>query len=105
MHLNDDYWLDHCHGFRVDSPAERVGLVEDVLFRARLERPDTLLVRRGRLDRRLIAVPVADVEEVTPSLGHIALSRDPDELRLERRRGSGARARHWGRRHLRATHV
>ena len=42
-----DYRLCRCEGFRVDSPGGRVGIVEEVHFRSRIDRPDVLVVRTG----------------------------------------------------------
>jgi hypothetical protein len=42
-----DYWLCRCEGFAVEAPQGRLGIVEEVRFRSRLDRPDELLVRGG----------------------------------------------------------
>jgi hypothetical protein len=68
-----DYWLCRCQGFRVDSPAGRVGLVEEVRFGSRLDRPDTLVVRTGLLGSRLLGVPVDKVERVVPRQERLVL--------------------------------
>ena len=94
-----DYWLCRCEGFRVDAPVGRLGLVEAVRFGARLDRPDELLVRRGLLRNRTLAVPVSDVEEVVPRQQRLVLRRargqgDHDRLaRLRAYLGRNARAR------------
>jgi uncharacterized protein YrrD len=75
--LDTDYWLGHCQGFRVDSPGKRIGRVEDVLFKTRVERPDTLLIRAGILRTHLVAVPVEEVKEISPRNEHIELRRLP----------------------------
>ncbi len=71
------YWLARCEGFRVDSPEGRYGLVEAVMFRVRPDDPDALVVRTGRLGRRLVLVPIEDVADVTPRRQRIDLARVP----------------------------
>lgn len=83
--LDTDYWLGHCQGFRVDSPDGRIDLVEDVLFKSQLQRPDTLLIRGGLLGTHLVAVPVDEVDEIAPRKEQIALRRRPDEPRRRNR--------------------
>lgn len=75
-----DYWLGRCEGFRVDSPAGRIGFVEDVLFRSRSARPETLAVRAGLFGRRLLLVSIESVEEVIPSRQRIVLRGSPELL-------------------------
>jgi hypothetical protein len=60
------YWLCRCEGFDVATRERRIGVVEGVLFGSRLDRPDVLVVRRGRLRRHRFAVPVDGVEEISP---------------------------------------
>ncbi|HSK15887.1 MAG TPA: hypothetical protein VK915_06925 [Gaiellaceae bacterium] len=71
--VGDDYWLRHCHGFRVDSPRGRVGIVEDVLYGADRDRPAALAVRGGVLGRRLALVPLEDVAAVEPRRKRISI--------------------------------
>jgi hypothetical protein len=62
-----DYWLSRAEGFAVESPsAGRVGVVESLRFYSRHDRPDELVVRVGRLGRRLIAIAADDVDSVLP---------------------------------------
>lgn len=68
-----DYWLGHCEGFRVDSSAGRVGLVEEVVFGGHRDRPDALVVRAGVLGRRLVLVPVEEVEGIRPRKERVLL--------------------------------
>lgn len=63
--LDRDYWLAHCEGYRVESPAGRLGLVEEVIPPSG-QRPGLLAVRGGLLGRRLLLVPVSDVAFVVP---------------------------------------
>jgi hypothetical protein len=72
------YWLCRCEGFRVDSPDGRVGLVEAVMFRVRPDEPDALIVRAGMLGRKLVIVPIEDVENVLPRRQRVLLSRTLD---------------------------
>jgi hypothetical protein len=72
-----DYWLCRCRGFRVDSPAGCIGRVEDVRFGSRLDRPDLLLVRSGLLAKRLLSVPVSEVEQVVPLQLRLSLRSAP----------------------------
>ena len=72
------YWLCRSEGFRVDSPEGRFGLVEAVMFRVRPDQPDALIVRTGVLGRRLVIVPIEDVEDVLPRKERVLLQREPD---------------------------
>lgn len=72
------YWLCRSEGFRVDSPDGRFGLVEAVMFRLRPDEPDALIVRAGVLGRRLVIVPIEDVEDVVPRRQRIVLRTVPE---------------------------
>ena len=72
------YWLTRSEGFRVDTPAGRLGLVELVMLRTRPDEPDALVVRVGVLGRRLVVVPVDEVLDVLPRRRRIVLRRVPD---------------------------
>jgi hypothetical protein len=61
---DDGYWLQHCHGFRVDSPRGRRGIVEDVLYGADPDQPLALAVRGGLLGQRLELIPIETVDSV-----------------------------------------
>jgi hypothetical protein len=81
------YWLCRCQGFRVDSPEGRVGFVEEVRFRSRVDRPDALAVRAGLLGRHLLIVPVDEVADIAPREERIVLRSAPPlkgRLRLPR---------------------
>jgi len=67
------YWLRRCHGFRVDSAGERVGIVEDVLYGAEHDRPAALLVRSGIFKRKLEAISREDVEAIYPRTQRISV--------------------------------
>jgi hypothetical protein len=72
------YWLARSEGFRVDTPAGRLGFVELVMLRARPDEPDALVVRVGVLGRRLVVVPAEEVADVLPRRRRIVLRRVPD---------------------------
>ena len=80
--FDDDYWLCRCEGFRVESPTGRVGVVAEVRFESRVDRPDELVVRGGPFGNRVTVIPVAEVADVLPRHERIVL------------RPSGARERH-----------
>jgi hypothetical protein len=65
--VGDDYWLRHCHGFRVHSPRGRRGIVEDVLYGAEHDHPSALVVRGGLFGQRLELIPIETVDSVEPS--------------------------------------
>lgn len=71
--LDPGSWLRHCHGFRVDGPSGRLGIVEDVLYGDDAARPAALAVLAGVLGRRVEIVPVEDVAAVDPRRRRIAL--------------------------------
>lgn len=60
-----DYWLAHCEGYRVESAAGRLGLVEEIMP-SNSERTELLAVRGGVLGRRLTFVPTSDVTVIVP---------------------------------------
>ena len=73
-----DYWLSRCEGFLVESPTGRgVGVVEGLRYGLRIDRPDLLEVGVGRLRRRVLLVPVDQVEHISNDDGLVILSRDP----------------------------
>jgi hypothetical protein len=75
--FDSDYWLCRCEGFLVDSPAGRVGVVEGVRFRSRLDRPDLLAVRAGFPRRRRFLVRVEEVVTIVPREGRVILRVTP----------------------------
>jgi hypothetical protein len=64
--VDEDYWLGHCDGFRVDGPGGRLGVVQHVVYRSRVDRPDVLAVASGMWRLRTDEVSVQDVVEVRP---------------------------------------
>jgi len=77
--LGRDYWLRRCQGFRVESPAGRIGTVRGVRFGSSSE-PDILEVRAGLLGRRLLLVPVHEIEEMIPEEKRIIVRASPELL-------------------------
>jgi hypothetical protein len=63
----------HCHGFRVDSPRRRLGIVEDVLYGIEPDRPTALAVRGGIFGSRVELVPIESVAAISPRLKRIRL--------------------------------
>lgn len=61
-----DYWLSQCIGFTVHSDTGRVGIVVELRFRSRTDRPDYLIVRAGRLGRRELTIAVSEVTGIAP---------------------------------------
>jgi hypothetical protein len=72
-----DYRLCRCEGFRVESPRGREGVVEEVHFGSRIDRPDAIVVRSGLLRRRLL-IPVDEVAEVVLREERVVLARAPE---------------------------
>ena len=77
------YWLGHCEGFRVDTANGRLGLVEEVVGD---DGAATLRVRAGRLGRRVLLVPAAEVAFIVPRAERIWL-RSPVAIAGSERAG------------------
>lgn len=97
--LQRDYWLSRCEGFEVESPAGRIGIVESLRFLSRVDQPDLLEIRTGLFGRRLLLLPVEQVESISSGEERIVLRGAPrpngnhvSELlgRLRSRFGAGA---------------
>jgi hypothetical protein len=95
---NFDSWLRRCEGFRVDSPQGRVGFVEEVRYASRVDRPDVIAVRAGRLGRLLLIVPVEEIAEILPREERIVLHRSPRPTATERPKDLRGHAQPGGRR-------
>jgi hypothetical protein len=78
------YWLAHCHGFAVERGGRRLGVVTDVRFRTRVDRPDEIVVRRGVLRRGSVTLPVGEVAAILPRRRTVELVPRP-RPRLGRR--------------------
>jgi hypothetical protein len=61
------YSLTRCEGFEVESPDGLVGFVDGLRFVSRIDQPDLLEVRGGRLGRKLLLIPTDQVEEIRPA--------------------------------------
>jgi hypothetical protein len=61
------YSLARCEGFEVESPDGPVGFVEGLRFLSRIDQPDLIEVRGGRLGRQLLLIPTDQVEEIRPA--------------------------------------
>jgi hypothetical protein len=72
-HVSDGYWLRNCHGFRVETPRGRLGIVEDVLYGAEHDEPAALAVRGGILGQRREVIPVETVDSIEPSRKRLTL--------------------------------
>ena len=82
--LADDYWLCHCEGYGVVKAGRRLGIVENVVFESRLDRPGALRVRGGLFGEKLHVVPVDDVEEIVPRKELLRLRPGPEHARAPR---------------------
>jgi hypothetical protein len=71
------YALCRCEGFRVDSPTGKVGLVEGLRYQSRIDQPDALEVRAGWLGRKLLLIPVEDVDQIFVEEGRLVLRMQP----------------------------
>jgi hypothetical protein len=78
-----DYWLRHCHGFRVDSPDGRIGTVENVRFDTPPTEPRALAVRMGLFGKRLLIVSVGEIEAILPRQERVVLPASPHLLATE----------------------
>jgi hypothetical protein len=61
-----DYWLARCEGYRVDGREGRIGFVEEVRVGAEHPRGTVLVVRAGRLGRRVLLVSATDAALLVP---------------------------------------
>jgi hypothetical protein len=75
------YWMRNCHGFRVDTPDGRLGIVEDVLYGEDPGRPAALAVRGGVFGARVEIVPTEDLEEIDPRRALVTLVPRPRQPR------------------------
>jgi hypothetical protein len=75
--FDEDYWLSHCQGFQARTPERRLGMIREVRFLSRLDRPDELVVVGGLFGHREEIVPVDDVTDVVPYEERIYLRPAP----------------------------
>jgi len=59
-----NYRLSNCGGFAAFDPGGRIGVVTDLHYGSRSDRPDFLVIRRGLVRRRRISIPVEQVVEI-----------------------------------------
>ena len=71
-----EYWLHRCEGFRVESVGRGIGTVRGLRFNGSLE-PDLLEVRSGLFGRRVLLIPVEQVEELVPKEKKVMLRPSP----------------------------
>ncbi len=72
-----EYWLRHCEGFRVDSPAGELGAVAETLPPASPDRPDVLAITLDARRSPLVVVAVDDVEAIFPAERRLRLRTVP----------------------------
>jgi hypothetical protein len=71
------YSLARCEGFEVESPNGLVGFVEGLRFLSRIDQPDLIEVRGGRLGRQLLLIPIDQVEEIRPAEQRVLVRSAP----------------------------
>jgi hypothetical protein len=71
--FDEDYWLSHCQGFQVRTEERPVGVIREVRFLSRLDRPDELVVCGGWFGHREQILPVDEVRDVVPQEERIYL--------------------------------
>jgi hypothetical protein len=77
LSFNADYWLCRCEGFKVERAGTTLGVVEEVHYRSRPDRPDVLVVRGGRLGTRSFEIAVDEIEKLLPRQGRVLLRPAP----------------------------
>jgi hypothetical protein len=60
------YWLCRCDRFRVAADGHDMGVVDSVRFGSRLDQPDAVVIRTGRVHRSYWAVSQDDVVAIHP---------------------------------------
>ena len=78
--IDPAYWLDHCHGFLVDSPGGSVGVVDDVITAGDSDRAEGLVIATGWFGRRRITIGVNDVREIDPRGRRLAISQSLEKV-------------------------
>lgn len=74
-----EYCLAHCEGYRVESAAGRLGVVEEVRAHPTRGKKPILAIRAGLLGRRVLLVPTPEVDFIVPRAKRIWL-RSPVAL-------------------------
>jgi hypothetical protein len=75
--FDEDYWLAHCQGFQARTPERDLGVIREVRFLSRLDRPDQLVVCSGLFGHREEIVPVDEITEIVPFEERIYLRSVP----------------------------
>jgi len=79
------YWLSRCEGFLVeDAAGMRIGTVVEVHHQSRLDQPDALAVRAGRLGLRLLIYPTGAVQTIVPGEARLILAAAAAPIRSGR---------------------
>ena len=85
------YELSRCQGFLVqDAEGMRIGTVVELHYRSRLDQPDELAVRAGRLGHRLLIYRAEAVQTIFPSQARLVLARGASPIRSGVRRSDDA---------------
>jgi hypothetical protein len=84
-----DYWLGHCEGYRVDASDGRLGFVEELRFCGDSGSAATLVVRAGRLGKRLLLIPAGEVAFIVPRAERIWLNSPVKVVATETRPAVG----------------
>jgi hypothetical protein len=89
--VEDDYWLSHCEGYRVESSGGRIGLVEEVRRAADNGQAESLAVLAGIRGLRRLVIPVSEIALVVPHDERLVLKERAEIASSERlRRGRSA---------------
>ena len=72
-----EYWLRHCAGFRVDSPAGELGAVAEALPPASPDLPDALAIMLDSRRSPLVVVAIDEVEAIFPAERRLRLRTRP----------------------------
>jgi hypothetical protein len=70
--LDREYWLEHCEGYRVESPGGCVGLVEEVRG-GEQGGTRSLAVLAGMRGLRRLIIPISEVDDIVPRAQRIVL--------------------------------
>jgi len=70
-------------------PTGRLGVVADVRFSSRVDRPDELVIRGGLFGSRVVVIPVSEIVDVLPREERIILGSNRG------RHGIGRLSRPW----------
>lgn len=86
----DVYWLSRCEGFSVYDQDGRIGIVHDVRLGQTIDMPDNLVVRTGLFVRKLVLIPIGQIEGISPHQRRVLLRTQPDREPARMRRGPAA---------------